>query len=77
MPHWADFQQHLQCNLRVECASGEDEAQCPYTTDDCGPGRISIDGVCYVYVVPEELTTTADLATRDWLVWKQKKSGFV
>ena len=54
VPHWADFQQHLQCNLRVECASGEDEAQCPYTTDDCGPGRISIDGVCYVYVVPEE-----------------------
>ena len=52
VPHWSDFHQHFPCNLEPECAGGQDEVQCPYTTDTCGQGRLTINGSCYIYVTP-------------------------
>ncbi|PVD34066.1 hypothetical protein C0Q70_05328 [Pomacea canaliculata] len=31
--HWSDYRQHFPCNLVTECVGGEDEAECPYTSD--------------------------------------------
>ena len=42
--HWSQFRQHLPCDLEPQCHSGEDEAECPYTTQRCGPGRIQVSG---------------------------------
>ena len=47
--NWPDFRHHFPCNLHAECARGEDEEQCPYTSDLCGPGRLTIGGRCYFY----------------------------
>ena len=52
VPHWPHFRQHFLCNFNTECAGGEDEASCPYTTEACGPGRISIGDSCYIYRIP-------------------------
>ena len=46
---WPDFRHHFPCNLHADCARGEDEEQCPYTTDLCGPGLLTIGGRCYSY----------------------------
>ena len=50
--HWRDFQQHFPCDLVPQCAGGEDEARCSYTTERCGPGKIDVGGRCYIYVTP-------------------------
>ena len=47
--NWPDFRHHFPCNLHADCARGEDEEQCPYTSDFCGPGRLTIGGRCYFY----------------------------
>ena len=47
--NWPDFRHHFPCNLHAECARGEDEEQCPYTSDLCGPGLLTIGGRCYFY----------------------------
>ena len=47
--NWPDFRHHFPCNLHADCARGEDEEQCPYTSDFCGPGRLTIGGRCYSY----------------------------
>ena len=52
VPHWPLFRPHVQCNLLTECAGGEDEAPCPYSSARCGPGRLSIGPSCYIYVAP-------------------------
>ena len=44
---WPDFRHHFPCNLQAECARGEDEEQCPYTSPRCGRGRLSVGGRCY------------------------------
>ena len=46
---WPDFRHHFPCNLHADCARGEDEEQCPYTSDLCGPGLLTIGGRCYFY----------------------------
>ena len=45
--NWPDFRHHFPCNLRAECARGEDEEQCPYNRPRCGRGRLSVGGRCY------------------------------
>jgi hypothetical protein len=40
--HWTDFRHHLPCDLEPQCRGGEDEAECPYTTQRCGQGRIDL-----------------------------------
>ena len=47
MPHWPHFQRHFRCNLRQECAGGEDEVQCPYSP--CSHGGVSFQGHCYFF----------------------------
>lgn len=51
VPYWRDFRYHFPCDLEPECRGGEDEADCPYTTDLCGPGLVSAAGGCYQYVI--------------------------
>lgn len=60
VPHWMDFQQHVSCNLQVECIDGKDEVDCPYTSATCGPGFLSAGGSCFFYV-----TTTKQLTWND------------
>ncbi|KAK7497049.1 hypothetical protein BaRGS_00011785, partial [Batillaria attramentaria] len=50
VPYYPSFQQHLQCNLVVQCQGGEDEIDCPYTTADCGLGLIDAGDKCYKYI---------------------------
>ncbi|KAK7496985.1 hypothetical protein BaRGS_00011721 [Batillaria attramentaria] len=50
VPYYPSFQQHLQCNLVVQCQGGEDEIDCPYTTADCGLGLVDAGDKCYKYV---------------------------
>ncbi|KAL8570215.1 hypothetical protein ACOMHN_029915 [Nucella lapillus] len=52
VPFWADFKEHLPCNLQQNCAGGEDEEECPYTTPDCGEGKVEVGGKCYLYIIP-------------------------
>lgn len=51
VPNWADFKQHLSCDLTVECENGEDEWNCPYGSDKCGPGYFLAGGSCFMFVV--------------------------
>jgi hypothetical protein len=49
---YRDVHQHLGCNLRSECVGGEDESQCTYSSQRCGPGLLDIfhnDTYCYLY----------------------------
>ena len=48
VPHWPDFRQHMRCNMLRECEGGEDEVDCGYESEDCGPGLISAAGSCYL-----------------------------
>ena len=45
VPHWPLFRRHFRCNRRQDCASGEDEVQCPYSP--CEHGGVSFQGQCY------------------------------
>ncbi|KAK7453168.1 hypothetical protein BaRGS_00039651 [Batillaria attramentaria] len=47
--YWADFKQHFPCDLSSDCAGGEDEVDCPYTTPRCGHGLIHAGGACFRY----------------------------
>ena len=49
--YWGDFRGHLLCNLQTQCAGGEDEQDCGYTT--CTHGGFWLHGVCYVITQPE------------------------
>ncbi|KAK7484422.1 hypothetical protein BaRGS_00024307 [Batillaria attramentaria] len=57
VPHWADFKQHIPCNLVPDCVSGEDEEDCPYSSDACGQGHFSVGGTCYRYVTSNHKLT--------------------
>ena len=48
--YWT-FQQHLDCNLKVECEDGRDEAEhCPYSSKAC-QGLVASHNKCYRYLV--------------------------
>ena len=47
--YWG-FQQHLDCNLKVECEDGRDETEhCPFSSPAC-QGWVSLRGKCYKYI---------------------------
>ena len=48
VPHWPRFRRHFRCNLRQDCASGEDEVQCPYSP--CEHGGVSFQDQCYFFM---------------------------
>ena len=49
--HYSSFQQHLHCNLELECQGGEDEgAHCPFSSPPCD-GTVDASGKCYFFVV--------------------------
>ena len=51
------FQQHLDCNLKVECEDGRDETgHCPFSSPAC-QGWVASRGKCYMFVSPENLQT--------------------
>nr|KAG5712919.1 hypothetical protein BaRGS_007516 [Batillaria attramentaria] len=57
VPHYTSFSLHFDCNLETECTAGEDERNCDYTSDACGPGFIDAGNKCYRYVtVRNEIT---------------------
>ncbi|KAL8617016.1 hypothetical protein ACOMHN_014187 [Nucella lapillus] len=49
VPHFQDFAHHLNCNLAVNCIGKEDEMNCDYTSEECGPGHIDAGDKCYTY----------------------------
>ena len=62
VPHWPDFRLHFPCDLQAQCGGQEDEAECPYTGQDCGEGeegegegegegRVRVGEKCYAVVV--------------------------
>ncbi|KAK7453167.1 hypothetical protein BaRGS_00039650 [Batillaria attramentaria] len=62
VPFWADFRQHLPCNLVPDCVHSEDEMACPYTTDECGPGFIMAGGSCFIFLTHEKKISWEDAA---------------
>ena len=55
MEYWADFRDHLLCNLQAQCAAGEDEQNCGYSR--CSRGGFWLHGVCYLITQPEHDVT--------------------
>ena len=47
---WASMRVHFSCNLVVECAGGEDEQDCPYSSPLCEPGQFFLGHSCYTYM---------------------------
>lgn len=64
VPHWSDFRQHLPCDLQAQCAGREDEAECPFVSEECGERQYSLGGQCYLYVIPDQPTTMLDAASQ-------------
>ena len=60
LPHWPHIQQHFPCNLQADCEEMEDEEACPYTTADCGRGKVSVGHSCYIYHVHRRAKTAAE-----------------
>ena len=59
VPSWPRFRRHFLCDLRQDCAGGEDEVQCPYSP--CNKqGGVRLRGHCYFFI---------ELFTR--LTWQQ------
>ena len=46
VPHWPDFQLHFPCNMLWDCAAGEDERECPYTSHKCG-SQVAAGSSCF------------------------------
>ncbi|KAL8613107.1 hypothetical protein ACOMHN_035048 [Nucella lapillus] len=42
-PFYETFKQHLECNLITECENGEDERDCPSTSDSCRQGLENLE----------------------------------
>ena len=57
VPHWPRFQRHFRCNLRQECAGGEDEVRCPYSP--CRHGGVSFAGHCYFFLTDVNVVWSA------------------
>ena len=52
------FQQHLDCNLKVECEDGRDEAgHCPFSSLACD-GWVAVRNKCFMYVRKETLDSS-------------------
>ena len=74
VPHWPDFRQHMRCNMLRECEGGEDEVDCGYESEDCGPGLISAAGSCYLYADDVVFSSMSSLdASREC----EKRGGYL
>nr|KAG5691412.1 hypothetical protein BaRGS_016328 [Batillaria attramentaria] len=51
VPYWPDFRHHEPCDLTLDCDQGQDEADCPYTSERCGVGFMDAGGSCFQYVI--------------------------
>lgn len=60
VPRWSDFKEHFPCNLIQECDGGEDEASCPYTTQQCGSGLVTVGDLCLKYFYDPTKVITLD-----------------
>ena len=81
VPNWSELLQHFPCNLKADCAAGEDEADCPYTSPLCPLGQFHYGHSCYLYVKPDELMSWNDVSAdcqlrgghlvtfNDWAEW--------
>nr|KAG5691414.1 hypothetical protein BaRGS_016330 [Batillaria attramentaria] len=49
VPYWPDFRRHEPCDLSIDCDQGQDEVDCPYTSNVCGVGFIDAGGSCFQY----------------------------
>ena len=49
----------LFCRVQVECSGGEDEASCPYTSERCGVGRVSVASSCYTLFEKKQISWDA------------------
>ena len=49
VPYFNDFRLHFPCDMVPQCVHREDEVHCPYTTDTCGPGFVTLGGRCLFY----------------------------
>ena len=49
VPYFNDFRLHFPCDMIPQCVDREDEVHCPYTTDTCGPGFVTLGGRCLFY----------------------------
>ena len=49
VPYFNDFRLHFPCDMVPQCVDREDEVHCPYTTDTCGPGFVTLGGRCLFY----------------------------
>lgn len=62
VPDWTHFHQHFPCNVSCDCLGCEDEALCPYTSDDCGLGFLALADGCFLYI--RDKTKSWDQANR-------------
>ena len=49
VPYFNDFKLHFPCDMVPQCVGKEDEVDCPYTTDTCGLGFVTLGGRCLFY----------------------------
>ena len=54
VPHFNDFKLHFPCDLVGQCLGREDEVHCPYTTDTCGLGLITLGDRCLTHHTASE-----------------------
>ena len=54
---YRQFQQHLHCNMKVQCEDGRDEGEhCPYSSSAC-PGWVPAHRKCYkLFAAPENIS---------------------
>ncbi|KAK7488828.1 hypothetical protein BaRGS_00019963 [Batillaria attramentaria] len=53
VPYWDDFRHHFPCDLVAQCVDNEDEAACPYSSRQCGPGFLEGGGGCHFLILPD------------------------
>ena len=49
VPYFNDFRLHFPCDMIPQCEDKEDEVPCPYTTDTCGVGFVTLGDRCFFY----------------------------
>ncbi|XP_076438627.1 uncharacterized protein LOC143277627 isoform X2 [Babylonia areolata] len=55
---WPELYRHFPCDGQLQCLGGEDETHCYYHSDDCGAGKITVDGSCFIIIRESYWATT-------------------